>query len=68
MCGMANEVPQGFDWDDLNNRPGDRWSRPELNHGVVEYIAPSEYMARAPQPPAYVFLIDVSYSAVQSGK
>ncbi|EGN92871.1 hypothetical protein SERLA73DRAFT_127142 [Serpula lacrymans var. lacrymans S7.3] len=67
MCNMSNEVPQLFDWDQARNQPGDRWSREELNHSVVEFVAPTEYMVRPPQPPVYVILIDVSHIAVQSG-
>ncbi|KAF7360326.1 Protein transporter SEC24 [Mycena venus] len=67
MCNMSNEVPQMFDWDQQRNQPGDRWQRAELNHSVVEFVAPTEYMVRAPQPAVYIFLIDVSHSAVQSG-
>lgn len=67
MCNMSNEVPQMFDWDQVRNQPGDRWSRAELNHAVVEFVAPTEYMVRPPQPAVYVFLIDVSHQAVQSG-
>ncbi|KAH7910275.1 Sec23/Sec24 trunk domain-containing protein [Hygrophoropsis aurantiaca] len=67
MCNMSNEVPQLFDWDQLRNQPGDRWGRDELNHSVVEFVAPTEYMVRPPQPAVYVFLIDVSHTAVQSG-
>nr|GAT57329.1 protein transporter SEC24 [Mycena chlorophos] len=67
MCNMSNEVPQMFDWDQVRNQPGDRWARAELNHSVVEFVAPTEYMVRAPQPAVYVFLIDVSHPAVQSG-
>lgn len=44
MCNIANEVPQLFDWDQEKNQPADRWQRPELNHAVVEFIAPREYM------------------------
>ncbi|KXN89326.1 Protein transport protein SEC24 [Leucoagaricus sp. SymC.cos] len=67
MCNMSNEVPQLFDWDQARNQPGDRWARAELNHSVVEFVAPTEYMVRPPQPAVYVFLIDVSHAAVQSG-
>ncbi|KAF9568716.1 protein transporter SEC24 [Agrocybe pediades] len=67
MCNMTNEVPQLFDWDQVRNQPGDRWARAELNYGTVEYVAPTEYMVRPPQPAVYVFLIDVSHTAVQSG-
>ncbi|KAG0695921.1 Sec23/Sec24 trunk domain-containing protein [Suillus ampliporus] len=67
MCSMSNEVPQLFDWDQTRNQPGDRWAREELNHSVVEFVAPTEYMVRPPQPAVYVILIDVSHTAVQSG-
>lgn len=67
MCNMSNEVPQLFDWDQVRNQPGDRWARAELNHSVVEFVAPTEYMIRPPQAAVYVFLIDVSHAAIQSG-
>ncbi|GAA99249.1 uncharacterized protein L969DRAFT_48143 [Mixia osmundae IAM 14324] len=67
MCSLSNEVPQLFDWDQQTNQPADRWNRVELNHSVVEFVAPSEYMVRPPQPPVYVFLIDVSYAAIRTG-
>ncbi|KAL0960039.1 hypothetical protein HGRIS_011687 [Hohenbuehelia grisea] len=67
MCNMSNEVPQLFDWDQARNQPGDRWARAELNHSVVEFVAPTEYMVRPPQPAVYVFLIDVTHVAIQSG-
>lgn len=67
MCNMSNEVPQLFDWDQGRNQPGDRWARDELNHSTIEFVAPTEYMVRAPQPAVYVILIDVSHSAIQSG-
>ncbi|KAI5453924.1 COPII subunit [Naganishia albida] len=67
MCNLSNEVPQLFDWNAQTNQPADRWTRAELNHGVVEFVAPAEYMIRAPQPPVYVFIIDVSQNAIQSG-
>ena len=50
-----------------HQQPTDRWTRPELNYGCVEFVAPTEYMVRPPQAPSYVFVIDVSYSAIQSG-
>ncbi|SOV02105.1 Protein transport protein SEC24 [Ustilago sp. UG-2017a] len=67
MCNISNEVPQLFDWNSETNQPADRWQRPELNHSVVEFIAPREYMVRPPQPPVYTLLIDVSYQAINSG-
>ncbi|CAO3674130.1 unnamed protein product [Umbelopsis ramanniana] len=67
MCGVDNDVPQYFDFDYNKQQQVDRWSRPELNYGCVEYLAPTDYMVRAPQPPVFLFVIDVSASAVQSG-
>ncbi|GJJ77306.1 protein transport protein SEC24 [Entomortierella parvispora] len=67
MCYTLNEVPSSFDYDSQTQQPVDRWQRKELNHAVVEYIAPTEYMVRPPQPLVYLFLIDVSYPAIQSG-
>ncbi|KAI8354974.1 putative ER to Golgi transport-related protein [Mortierella sp. GBAus27b] len=67
MCFTLNEVPSSFDYDSLTQQPVDRWQRKELNHAVVEYIAPTEYMVRPPQPLVYMFVIDVSYPAIQCG-
>lgn len=60
-------MPSSFDYDSVTQRPVDRWQRKELNHAVVEYIAPTEYMIRPPQPLVYMFVIDVSYPAIQCG-
>lgn len=67
LCGLTNEIPAQFDWDPLQNVRKDRFERAELNYGVVEFIAPQEYLVRAPQPPVYVFLLDVSVNAITSG-
>ncbi|TLD31113.1 hypothetical protein PspLS_02645 [Pyricularia sp. CBS 133598] len=67
MCNLTNDVPQAFDWDAAEQRAVDRWQRHELNHAVVEFVAPQEYMVRPPQPLVYLFLFDVSYAAVSSG-
>ena len=67
MCNLTNEVPQAFDWDAAAQKQLDRWQRPELNHSVVEFIAPQEYMVRPPQPLVYLFVFDVSYASVTSG-
>jgi protein transport protein SEC24 len=45
----------------------DAESRPELSSGIVDFIAPAEYMVRPPMAPAYLFVVDVSYYAVYSG-
>ncbi|KAF1809366.1 COPII component protein [Eremomyces bilateralis CBS 781.70] len=67
MCNLTNDVPQAFDWDATQQKAVDRWQRPELNYSVVEFVAPQEYMVRAPQPLVYLFLFDVSYAAVTNG-
>ncbi|CAO3625190.1 unnamed protein product [Cunninghamella blakesleeana] len=67
MCFLLNDVPAAFDFDAHTQEQVDRWSRPELNYGCVEFVAPTEYMVRPPQAPAFVFILDVSYSAIQSG-
>ena len=67
LCYLSNEVPSFFDWDPATNQAVDRMLRPELTHGVIEYIAPHEYMVRPPQPVVLVFVIDVSFGAVRSG-
>ncbi|KAI9743342.1 MAG: COPII subunit [Claussenomyces sp. TS43310] len=67
MCNLTNDVPQAFDWDAASQKSVDRWQRAELNHAVVEFVAPQEYMVRPPQPLVYLFLFDVSFAAVSSG-
>jgi protein transport protein SEC24 len=52
---------------DEHGKRADRFDRPELSKGAVEYIAPGEYMVRPPQAPVFVFVIDVSYTAVVTG-
>jgi protein transport protein SEC24 len=71
MCSFLSLfllVPHFFDYSAGEQRMVNRWERAELNHAVVEYIAPAEYMVRPPQPPVFLFVIDVSYAAIQSGK
>ncbi|CAG8551464.1 10705_t:CDS:10 [Dentiscutata erythropus] len=60
LCFLLNEVPSQFDWDIQTSQQANRWKRAELNHAVVEYVRP-------PQPPVYLFVIDVSFPAIQSG-
>lgn len=67
FCGLQNDIPTSFDFDELTQRASDRYDRVELNHSVVEFVAPKEYMARTPQPIVYTFVIDVSAEAINSG-
>jgi len=68
VCGKLNEVPPDYFCDlDGEGKRRDRMERPELHLGTVEFVAAAEYMVRPPQPPVYLFLIEVSYAAVASG-
>eukprot|EP00898_Chlorokybus_atmophyticus_P002080 jgi/Chlat1/2873/Chrsp195S03018 len=68
VCGLLNDVPVDYFCTlDADGRRRDVAERPELCKGSVEFIAPQEYMVRAPMPPVYFFIIDVSYPAVASG-
>lgn len=67
FCGLQNDVPAAFDYDDLTQKAANRYDRAELNHSVVEFVATKEYLARAPLPVVYAFVIDVSADAINSG-
>lgn len=67
FCGLQNDIPQAYDYDQLQQQEVNRWDRAELTHSVMEFIAPKEYMARAPAPLVYFFFIDVSADAINSG-
>lgn len=68
ICGVINETTASYYCGlDGNGQRLDRNDRAELCRGSVEIIAPVEYMVRSPQPPAFTFLFDVSYQAVESG-
>jgi protein transport protein SEC24 len=49
------------------NRRRDRDQRPELYACSVEFVAPNDYQIRPPQPPTYLFVVDVSQVAVANG-
>eukprot|EP00547_Thalassionema_nitzschioides_P004459 CAMPEP_0194202452 /NCGR_PEP_ID=MMETSP0156-20130528/2463_1 /TAXON_ID=33649 /ORGANISM="Thalassionema nitzschioides, Strain L26-B" /LENGTH=1220 /DNA_ID=CAMNT_0038927941 /DNA_START=99 /DNA_END=3761 /DNA_ORIENTATION=+ len=68
ICAQLNECPSAYfcHLDEKGHRR-DRDQRPELSKGVVEFIAPAEYMVRPPQEPTYFFVLDVSATAVRSG-
>lgn len=68
VCGMVNDVPTAYFCHlDQNGNRTDKADRPELSQASVELIAPAEYMVRPPQPPVYMFVVDVSAPAVSSG-
>jgi protein transport protein SEC24 len=68
ICAQMNDTPAAYfcHLDDEGLRR-DRHERPELSKGVVEFIAPAEYMVRPPQEPTFFFVLDVSATAVRSG-
>lgn len=67
LCFRLNELPEEFQFDPVTKSYGDPSRRPEVRTGTIEFIAPSEYMVRPPQPAVYLFVIDVSRLAVESG-
>ena len=68
ICAQLNECPSAYFCHlDEDGQRRDKMQRPELHKGVVEFVAPAEYMVRPPQPPSYFFVIDVSVTAVRSG-
>jgi protein transport protein SEC24 len=52
---------------DMNGRRLDFENRPELQFGTVDFAVTKEYCARPPRPASFVFAIDVSFQAIQSG-
>ncbi|XP_019879213.2 protein transport protein Sec24A [Aethina tumida] len=67
LCYRINELPEEFQYDPVSKTYGDPSRRPEIKASTIEYIAPAEYMLRPPQPAVYLFLLDVSRLAVESG-
>ncbi|CAF3776387.1 unnamed protein product [Rotaria sp. Silwood1] len=67
ICSRVNDLPQEFLFDPITKTYGDPSRRPEVRFGTVEYTATADYMARPPQPAMYLFLLDVSHNAIQTG-
>ncbi|KNC80263.1 hypothetical protein SARC_07373 [Sphaeroforma arctica JP610] len=68
LCSFTNEVSQNYFCNlDHTGRRMDIHSRQELLHGTVDFACTSQYYNRKPHAAQYVFAIDVSYAAVQSG-
>lgn len=67
LCTKINELPDEFQFDPATKSYGDPSRRPEVRTSTIEFIAPSEYMLRPPQPAVYLFIFDVSKLAVESG-
>ncbi|XP_077056483.1 protein transport protein Sec24C isoform X2 [Siphateles boraxobius] len=70
FCSCVTEVPPHyFQHLDHTGKRVDCYDRPELSMGSYEFMATVDYCKnnKIPQPPAYIFLIDVSYNAVKNG-
>ncbi|XP_007436891.1 protein transport protein Sec24C isoform X3 [Python bivittatus] len=70
FCSCVTEVPSHyFQHLDHTGRRVDYYDRPELSLGSYEYLATVDYCKnnKYPNPPAFIFMIDVSYNAVRSG-
>uniref|UniRef100_A0A8C4YIW9 SEC24 homolog D, COPII coat complex component n=1 Tax=Gopherus evgoodei TaxID=1825980 RepID=A0A8C4YIW9_9SAUR len=70
FCNCINDVPPFFfqHLDHIGRRT-DHYERPELSLGSYEYVATLDYCRnnKPPNSPAYIFMIDVSYSNIKSG-
>ncbi|VDK87730.1 unnamed protein product [Litomosoides sigmodontis] len=67
ICYRVNDLPDDFNWDPATKTLGEPTHRPEIKNSTVEFIAPSEYMLRPPQPAVYVFVMDISQNAIDTG-
>lgn len=67
LCFRVNDLPDEFQYDPMSNSYGDPTRRPEIKNATIEFIAPAEYMLRPPQPPVYLYLLDVSHVAAETG-
>lgn len=68
ICFRTNEIHEQFLYDRNTEMFGDPYRRPEIQSATVEYLATSDYTVRdPPQPAMYLFLLDVSQIAAQSG-
>lgn len=69
-CSCVSEVPPHyFQHLDHTGKRVDCYDRPELSMGSYEFTATVDYCKnnKVPNPPAFIFMIDVSYNAVKSG-
>ncbi|XP_046308025.1 protein transport protein Sec24D isoform X2 [Marmota monax] len=70
FCSCVNEVPPFyFQHLDHLGRRLDHYEKPELSLGSYEYVATLDYCRKnkPPSPPAFIFMINVSYSNIKSG-
>ncbi|CAF0886553.1 unnamed protein product [Rotaria sordida] len=70
FCEAATDVAtEYFNHLDHSGRRVDWYQRPELCLGSYEVLATKQYCKdeKWPEPPAFIFMIDVSYNSVRSG-
>ncbi|CAG5929286.1 unnamed protein product [Menidia menidia] len=70
FCNCVNEVPVFyFQHLDHMGRRVDFYEKPELSLGSYEFVATLDYCKnnKPPNPPAFIFMIDVSYNNIKSG-
>ncbi|XP_075837573.1 protein transport protein Sec24D [Microtus pennsylvanicus] len=70
FCSCVNDVPPFyFQHLDHIGRRVDHYEKPELSLGSYEYVATLDYCRKnkPPNPPAFIFMIDVSYSNIKNG-
>ncbi|XP_032558491.1 protein transport protein Sec24A isoform X1 [Chiroxiphia lanceolata] len=67
LCYRVNDVPEEFLYNPVTRVYGEPHKRPEVQNATIEFMAPSEYMLRPPQPPVYLFVFDVSHNAIETG-
>lgn len=70
ICTYSSEVPgEYFCHLDHQGLRLDTYDRPELHLGSYEFVATKDYCKdqKLPGPPAYIFMIDVSYQSMQCG-
>lgn len=70
ICSYSSEVPgEYFCHLDHQGLRLDTYERPELHLGSYEFVATKDYCKdqKLPGPPAYIFMIDVSYQSIQCG-
>lgn len=66
MCFRINDIPEELTYDYDTRLYCDIRKRPELTAASIEFIAPQEYMLRPPQPSVYLFVLDVSFNAINT--
>lgn len=68
LCQFLNGTPNEYYAAlDGSGKRTDARQRPELTHGSVEFVAPTDYMVRPPMPPVYVFIVETTVAAATSG-